>query len=207
MLPAEPSPDVTVQLDRYTPDKVEKPEVKTEEPAWFKTAVFYEALVQAFYDSNRDGTGDLRGLIEKLDYLQWLGVDCLWLPPIFDSPLRDGGYDIRDYKKILPEFGTVEDLALLLNEAHKRNIRVIVDLVLNHTSDTHPWFVASRDDPDGPYGEYYVWSDDDTRYSGARIIFVDTEPSNWTFDSTRGQFYWHRFFSHQPDLNFDNPAV
>jgi maltose alpha-D-glucosyltransferase / alpha-amylase len=207
MLPDEPSPDVRVQLDRYTADKVEQPEIQAEEPAWFKTAVFYEALVQAFSDSNRDGTGDLRGLIEKLDYLQWLGIDCLWLPPVYDSPLRDGGYDIRDYKKILPEFGTVEDFVFLLSEAHKRGIRVIVDLVLNHTSDTHPWFVASRDDPEGPYGEYYVWSDDDTRYSGARIIFIDTEPSNWTFDSTRSQFYWHRFFSHQPDLNFDNPAV
>jgi maltose alpha-D-glucosyltransferase / alpha-amylase len=174
---------------------------------WFKTAVFYEVLPQAFYDSNRDGTGDLRGLIDKLDYLQWLGVDCLWLPPIYDSPLRDGGYDIRDFRKILSAFGSVEDFRELLDEAHKRNIRVIVDLVLNHTSDTHPWFVASRNDPTGPYGDFYVWSDNDLRYSGARIVFVDTEPSNWTYDPVRGQFYWHRFFSHQPDLNFDNEAV
>jgi maltose alpha-D-glucosyltransferase / alpha-amylase len=175
--------------------------------AWFKTAVFYEVLVQAFRDSNRDGTGDLRGLIEKLDYIQWLGVDCLWLPPVYDSPLRDAGYDIRDYRKILETFGDVADFRVLLKEAHKRNIRVIVDLVLNHTSDTHPWFVASRNDPSGPYGDYYVWSDDDSRYRDARVIFVDTEPSNWTYDPVRGQFYWHRFFSHQPDLNFDNPAV
>jgi maltose alpha-D-glucosyltransferase / alpha-amylase len=178
-----------------------------DETAWFKTAVFYEVLVQAFRDSNRDGTGDLRGLIEKLDYIQWLGVDCLWLPPIYDSPLRDAGYDIRNYRKILEDFGDVEDFRVLLKEAHKRNIRVIVDLVLNHTSDTHPWFIASRNDPSGPYGDYYVWSDDDSRYHDARIIFVDTEASNWTYDPVRGQFYWHRFFSHQPDLNFDSPAV
>jgi maltose alpha-D-glucosyltransferase/alpha-amylase len=175
--------------------------------AWFKTAVFYEVLVQAFRDSNRDGTGDLRGLIEKLDYIHWLGVDCLWLPPIYDSPLRDAGYDIRDYRKILETFGDVSEFTVLLKEAHKRNIRVIMDLVLNHTSDTHPWFIAARNDPSGPYGDYYVWSDDDSRYRDARVIFVDTEPSNWTYDPVRGQFYWHRFFSHQPDLNFDNPAV
>jgi maltose alpha-D-glucosyltransferase / alpha-amylase len=174
---------------------------------WFKRAVFYEVLVRAFSDSNRDGTGDLRGLTEKLDYLQWLGVDCLWLPPFYDSPLRDGGYDIRDFRAVLPEFGTVEDFVVLLDEAHKRGIRVITDLVMNHTSDTHPWFEESRRNPEGPYGDYYVWSDDDSRYADARIIFVDTETSNWTYDPVRGQFYWHRFFSHQPDLNYDNPAV
>ena len=174
---------------------------------WYKRAVFYEVLVRAFADSNRDGTGDLRGLTEKLDYIQWLGVDCLWLPPFYDSPLRDGGYDIRDFRKVLPEFGTVEDFVALLDEAHKRGIRVITDLVMNHTSDTHPWFQESRRNPDGPYGDYYVWSDDDTGYPDARIIFVDTEQSNWTYDPVRGQFFWHRFFSHQPDLNYDNPAV
>jgi len=177
------------------------------EPLWFKRAVFYEVLVRAFYDSNADGCGDLRGLIEKLDYLEWLGVDCLWLPPFYDSPLRDGGYDISDFYRILPEFGDIDDFVALLDAAHRRGIRVITDLVMNHTSDQHPWFQESRRDPDGPYGDYYVWRDTDTGYPDARIIFVDTEESNWTFDPVRRQFYWHRFFSHQPDLNYDNPAV
>ncbi|HEY3747999.1 MAG TPA: maltose alpha-D-glucosyltransferase [Pseudonocardiaceae bacterium] len=177
------------------------------EPQWFKGAVFYEVLVRAFSDSNGDGTGDLRGLAGKLDYLQWLGVDCLWLPPFYASPLRDGGYDISDFRAVLPEFGSVEDFVYLLDEAHARGIRVITDLVLNHTSDAHPWFQQSRAEPDGPYGNYYVWSDDDSRYAEARIIFVDTETSNWTYDSVRGQFYWHRFFTHQPDLNFENADV
>lgn len=176
-------------------------------PEWFKTAVFYEVLVRAFNDANGDGTGDLRGLAEKIDYLSWLGVDCLWLPPFYASPLRDGGYDISDFRAVLPEFGTVDDFVYLLDQAHRRNIRVITDLVLNHTSDTHPWFQESRRDPTGPYGDYYVWDDTDERYADARIIFVDTEPSNWTYDPVRGQFYWHRFFSHQPDLNFENPEV
>src|SRR3954464_5950548 len=176
-------------------------------PEWFKGAVFYEVLVRAFADSNGDGTGDLRGLAGRLDYLAWLGIDCLWLPPFYASPLRDGGYDISDFRAVLPEFGSVEDFVFLLNEAHRRGIRVITDLVLNHTSDAHPWFQQSRSDPDGPYGDYYVWSDDDSRYADARIIFVDTETSNWTYDPVRGQFYWHRFFTHQPDLNFENPEV
>ncbi|MBV7295759.1 maltose alpha-D-glucosyltransferase [Corynebacterium sp. TAE3-ERU12] len=174
---------------------------------WYRSAVFYEVLVRAFNDSDDNGSGDLQGLIQKLDYLSWLGVDCLWLPPFYDSPLRDGGYDIRDFRKVLEDFGTVEEFHLLLDEAHKRGIRVITDLVMNHTSDTHEWFQQSRTDPDGPYGDFYVWTDDPTEYSGARIIFVDTEDSNWTYDPVRGQYYWHRFFSHQPDLNYDNPAV
>ncbi|EWM16203.1 maltose alpha-D-glucosyltransferase [Kutzneria sp. 744] len=177
------------------------------EPEWYKSAVFYEVLVRAFADSNGDGTGDLRGLAEKLDYLEWLGVDCLWLPPFYASPLRDGGYDISDFRQVLPEFGTVDDFVYLLDQAHRRGIRVITDLVLNHTSDAHAWFQASRTDPQGPYGDFYVWSDDDQRYADARIIFVDTETSNWTFDPVRGQFYWHRFFSHQPDLNYENLEV
>ncbi len=177
------------------------------EPEWYKRAVFYEVLVRAFYDSSGDGTGDLRGLIEKLDYLHWLGIDCLWLPPFYDSPLRDGGYDISDFRKVLPEFGSVEDFVGLLDAAHERGIRVITDLVLNHTSDQHQWFQASRNDSDGPYGDFYVWSDTDEKYSDARVIFVDTEPSNWTFDPVRKQYYWHRFFAHQPDLNFENPDV
>ncbi|MEV0568636.1 maltose alpha-D-glucosyltransferase [Dactylosporangium sp. NPDC049742] len=174
---------------------------------WYQRAVFYEVLVRAFADSNADGSGDLQGLIGQLDYLQWLGVDCLWLPPFYDSPLRDGGYDIRDFYKVLPDFGTVEDFVELLDAAHKRGIRVITDLVMNHTSDSHLWFQESRRDPTGPYGDYYVWSDDNTAYSDARIIFVDTEESNWTFDPVRRQFYWHRFFHHQPDLNYENPEV
>ncbi|MBP2323391.1 maltose alpha-D-glucosyltransferase/alpha-amylase [Kibdelosporangium banguiense] len=177
------------------------------DPDWFKSAVFYEVLVRAFTDSDGDGTGDLRGLASKMDYLAWLGVDCLWLPPFYASPLRDGGYDISDFRAVLPEFGTVEDFVYLLNEAHRRGIRVITDLVLNHTSDAHPWFQASRNDPAGPYGDYYVWSDTNEAYPDARIIFVDTETSNWTYDPVRGQFYWHRFFSHQPDLNFENAEV
>ena len=174
---------------------------------WFKRAVFYEVLVRAFHDSDSDGSGDLRGLTEQLDYLKWLGVDCLWLPPFYDSPLRDGGYDIRDFYKVLPEFGTVDDFVELLDAAHRRGLRVITDLVMNHTSDAHAWFQESRHDPDGPYGDYYVWSDTSEKYTDARVIFVDTEESNWTFDPVRRQFYWHRFFSHQPDLNYDNPAV
>jgi maltose alpha-D-glucosyltransferase / alpha-amylase len=177
------------------------------QPEWYKRAVFYEVLVRAFADSDGDGTGDLRGLASKLDYLAWLGVDCLWLPPFYASPLRDGGYDISDFRAVLPEFGTVDDFVYLLDEAHGRGIRVITDLVLNHTSDAHPWFQESRHDPEGPYRDFYVWSDDDTRYPDARIIFVDTESSNWTYDPVRGQFFWHRFFSHQPDLNYENPEV
>lgn len=181
--------------------------IAKEDYEWYRSAVFYEVLVRAFFDSDNNGSGDLKGLTEKLDYLQWLGVDCLWLPPFYDSPLRDGGYDIRDFRAVLDEFGTVEDFKVLLDEAHARGIRVITDLVMNHTSDTHEWFQQSRTDPDGPYGGFYVWTDDPDTYSGARIIFVDTEDSNWTYDPVRGQYYWHRFFSHQPDLNYDNPAV
>ncbi|MEU3016361.1 MULTISPECIES: maltose alpha-D-glucosyltransferase [unclassified Nocardiopsis] len=177
------------------------------DPHWFKHAVFYEVLARGFFDSNGDGTGDLTGLVRKLDYLQWLGIDCMWLLPMYESPLRDGGYDISDYFKILPEFGTTADFVELLDEAHRRGIRVITDLVMNHTSDQHPWFKASREDPDGPFGDFYVWSDTDEPYDEARVIFVDTETSNWTYDEARGQYYWHRFFSHQPDLNFENPAV
>jgi maltose alpha-D-glucosyltransferase/alpha-amylase len=184
-------------------------EVPDEErdPHWYKRAVFYEVLVRSFKDSNGDGTGDLQGLVEKLDYLQWLGVDCIWLPPFFKSPLRDGGYDVSDYVDVLPEFGTLGDFVQFVDAAHDRGIRVIIDFVMNHTSDQHPWFQASRTDPDGPYGDFYVWADTDEGYPDARIIFVDTETSNWTFDPVRKQYFWHRFFGHQPDLNFENPQV
>jgi maltose alpha-D-glucosyltransferase / alpha-amylase len=180
---------------------------ESRDPLWYQRAVFYEVLIRGFADSNGDGTGDLRGLTSKLDYLQWLGIDCLWLLPIYESPLRDGGYDISDYLKVLPEFGDLGDFVELVDGAHRRGMRIIADLVMNHTSDQHPWFQASRSDPDGPFGDFYVWSDTDDRYPDARIIFVDTEKSNWTWDSVRGQYYWHRFFTHQPDLNFESPAV
>ena len=180
---------------------------KPRDPRWYKRALFYEVLVRGFHDSSGDGTGDLRGLTSRLDYLQWLGIDCIWLLPIYNSPLRDGGYDIADFTSILPDYGTLGDFVDLVDQAHERGIRVIADLVMNHTSDAHPWFQASRSDPGGPYGDFYVWSDTDERYADARIIFVDTEQSNWTYDQVRGQYYWHRFFSHQPDLNYENPRV
>lgn len=177
------------------------------DPLWFKRAVFYEVLVRSFQDSNGDGVGDLKGLTQKLDYLQWLGVDCLWLPPFFASPLRDGGYDVADYTAVLPEFGDLADFVEFVDSAHKRGMRVVIDFVMNHTSDQHMWFQESRNNPDGPYGDYYMWADDDKAYGDARIIFVDTESSNWTYDPVRKQYFFHRFFSHQPDLNYENPRV
>jgi maltose alpha-D-glucosyltransferase/alpha-amylase len=179
----------------------------TLDPQWYRRSVFYEVMVRSFADSNGDGTGDLGGLIARLDYLQWLGVDALWLPPIYRSPLRDGGYDVSDFKSVLPEFGTIDEFRELVTKAHERNMRIVMDYPLNHTSDAHEWFQQSREDPEGPYGDFYVWSDTDDKYDNIRIIFVDTEESNWTFDSVRRQFFFHRFFSHQPDLNFENPAV
>jgi maltose alpha-D-glucosyltransferase/alpha-amylase len=178
-----------------------------DDPLWYKDAVFYEVYVRGFYDSNADGIGDFRGLTEKLDYLEWLGVNCLWLLPMYPSPLRDGGYDISDYNDILPEYGTLDDFKQFLNAAHERGIRVITDLVLNHTSDQHPWFQEARRSPDSPKRDWYVWNDTDQKYTDARIIFLDTERSNWTWDEQAGAFYWHRFFRHQPDLNYENPEV
>jgi maltose alpha-D-glucosyltransferase/alpha-amylase len=177
------------------------------EPLWFKRAVFYEIHVRGFYDANGDGIGDFRGLTEKLDYLQWLGVDCIWLLPFYESPLRDGGYDISDFRKVHPDYGTVDDIQQLIDAAHARRIRVIADLVMNHTSIDHPWFQESRSSPTSPKRDWYVWSDTDDRYKDARIIFIDTEASNWTWDPVAGQYYWHRFFAHQPDLNYENPEV
>lgn len=194
------------EFDTPSPAPGEAPWERSD-PQWYKTAVFYEVLVRSFYDPEGAGSGTIKGITAKLDYLQWLGISCLWLPPFYDSPLRDGGYDIRNFREILPEFGTVEDFVDLVDQAHVRGIRVITDVVVNHTSDTHAWFQESRANPDGPYGDFYVWSDDPDKYSDARIIFVDTEESNWTYDSVRGQYFWHRFFSHQPDLNYDNPDV
>jgi maltose alpha-D-glucosyltransferase / alpha-amylase len=181
---------------------------RSNDPLWFKDAVIYETHVRSFYDSNGDGIGDLRGVTEKLDYLQELGITCLWLLPFFPSPLRDDGYDIADYRTIHPDYGTVEDLRQLVEAAHTRRIQVVIELVVNHTSDQHPWFQAARRAPPGSAERgYYVWSDTEERYRDARIIFTDTEKSNWTWDPEAKQYYWHRFFSHQPDLNFDNPEV
>ncbi|MFZ0996293.1 MAG: maltose alpha-D-glucosyltransferase [Candidatus Dormiibacterota bacterium] len=174
---------------------------------WYRDAVMYEVFVRGFFDANNDGVGDIPGLIEKLDYLHWLGVNCLWLLPIFTSPQRDGGYDISDFYSIQPEYGTLDDVRRLVSEAHSRGIRVITDLVVNHTSDRHPWFQESRSNPNSPKRDWYVWSDTTARYEGARIIFTDSEVSNWTYDPEAGAYYWHRFFSHQPDLNYANPAV
>jgi maltose alpha-D-glucosyltransferase/alpha-amylase len=177
------------------------------DPLWFKRAVFYEIHIRGFFDGNDDGAGDFRGLIEKLDYLQWLGIDCIWLLPMYISPLRDGGYDIADFFAIHEDYGTVDDFRSFVEAAHQRGMRVIADLVMNHTSSEHPWFQESRASPDSPKRAWYVWSDTDQRYLDSRIIFIDTEPSNWTWDAVAGQYYWHRFFSHQPDLNYDNPEV
>ncbi|MCU1462376.1 MAG: trehalose synthase [Acidimicrobiales bacterium] len=174
---------------------------------WFQRAVFYEVLVRGFNDANDDGTGDLQGLTQKLDYLEWLGIDCIWLLPFYQSPLRDGGYDISDFWTVLPAYGDLGDAVKLVEEAHRRGIRIVADMVMNHTSDAHPWFQESRQDATNPKADWYVWSDDDKRWSDARIIFIDTEKSNWTWDPLRQQYYWHRFFSHQPDLNYDNPEV
>ena len=179
----------------------------TEDSFWYKDAVFYEAPVKSFFDSDNNGVGDFRGMTEKLDYIKNLGVDCIWLLPFYPSPFKDDGYDISDFGSIHPDFGTVEDFKTLLDAAHERGLKVIVDLVMNHTSDQHMWFQESRKDPDGPYRDYYVWSDDPTKYSDARIIFIDTEVSNWTFDPVAGQYFWHRFFSNQPDLNYESLAV
>jgi len=179
----------------------------SDESLWYLDAVFYELNVRAFFDHNADGHGDLRGLTLKLDYLKDLGVDAIWLLPIYPSPLLDDGYDIADYYSIHPDYGDLEDFKTFLNAAHQRGLRVITDLVLNHTSDQHRWFQSARQGPDDPYHDYYVWSDDDQKYAQARIIFLDTEQSNWTWDESAQRYYWHRFYSSQPDLNFDNPAV
>jgi maltose alpha-D-glucosyltransferase/alpha-amylase len=178
------------------------------DPLWYKDAVIYELHVRGFCDSNDDGIGDFRGLIHKLDYLQELGVTCLWILPFFPSPLRDDGYDISDYLGVHPAYGTLEDVREFVQEAHRRDLQVMFELVINHTSDQHPWFQQARISPPGsPEHGRYVWSDTDDKYRGARIIFTDTEQSNWTWDRVAQRYYWHRFFSHQPDLNYDNPLV
>ena len=177
------------------------------EGLWYKQAIIYQVHVRAFYDSNRDGIGDFGGLTDKLDYLQRLGVTAIWLMPFFPSPLRDDGYDISDYYSVHQNYGSLEDFKTFLNAAHQRDIRIIVESVLNHTSDQHPWFKESRSSHDNPRRDWYVWSETDTPYHGTRIIFLDTEMSNWAWDPVSKSYYWHRFFSHQPDLNYDNPEV
>ncbi|MBC8129707.1 MAG: alpha-amylase, partial [Rhizobiaceae bacterium] len=175
---------------------------------WYKDAIIYQLHPKTFADSNNDGIGDFRGLIQHLDYVQQLGVTALWIMPFYPSPLRDDGYDISDYRSVNPSYGTMEDFEELVAEAHKRGLRIITELVINHTSDQHPWFQAARAAPkDSPERDFYVWADDDKGYDLTRIIFLDTETSNWTYDPVAKQYFWHRFYSHQPDLNFDNPKV
>jgi maltose alpha-D-glucosyltransferase / alpha-amylase len=189
---------MNAQVDRAAPS----------DPLWYKDAVIYEVHVRAFFDSNDDGAGDFKGLTSKLQFIQDLGVNTIWLLPFYPSPGRDDGYDIADYHNIHPQYGTRDDFRAFVQEAHRRGLRVITELVINHTSDQHPWFQAARRaSPGSPKRDYYVWSDSPDRYAGTRIIFRDTETSNWTWDPVARQYFWHRFYSHQPDLNFDNPMV
>src|SRR5829696_8559911 len=178
------------------------------DPLWYKDAVIYQVHVRAFFDSNNDGVGDFAGLTQKLPYLESLGINCVWVLPFYPSPLKDDGYDIADYENIHPSYGLLADFDRFIEEAHRLGIRVITELVINHTSDQHPWFQAARRAPAGSSErDFYVWSDTNQKYQGVRIIFTDTETSNWSWDDTAKAYYWHRFFHHQPDLNFDNPAV
>jgi len=175
---------------------------------WYKDAIIYQLHVKSFFDSNDDGIGDLPGLVSKLGYIADLGVNTIWLLPLFPSPRLDDGYDVSDYQAVHPEYGTLADFRTFVRAAHARGIRVITELVINHTSDQHPWFQrARRAKPASPWRNFYVWSDNDQKYAGTRLIFPDTERSNWTWDPIAGAYYWHRFYSHQPDLNFDNPQV
>jgi maltose alpha-D-glucosyltransferase / alpha-amylase len=183
------------------------PHVLRDDPEWYRDAIIYQLHVKAFFDSTNDGMGDFKGLTEKLDYIADLGVTAIWLLPFYPSPLRDDGYDIAEYTRVHPDYGSLREFRTFVREAHRRGLRVITELVINHTSDQHPWFVESRSSRDNPRRDWYVWSDTDQRYTDARIIFTDTEQSNWAWDQGTQQYYWHRFFSHQPDLNYDNPRV
>jgi maltose alpha-D-glucosyltransferase/alpha-amylase len=174
---------------------------------WYRDAIIYQTHVKAFQDANGDGIGDFAGLMQRLDYIQDLGVTAIWTLPFYPSPLRDDGYDIADYRSINPSYGTMKDFKGFVAEAHRRGLRVITELVINHTSDQHPWFIESRSSSDNPRRDWYVWAENDEQYRDARIIFTDTEASNWAWDNHTQSYYWHRFFSHQPDLNFDNPQV
>ena len=178
------------------------------DPQWYKDAIIYQLHVKSFFDANNDGVGDFRGLILKLDYIASLGVNTIWLLPFYPSPRRDDGYDIADYRDVHPEYGSIADVKAFIQEAHKREMRVVTELVINHTSDQHPWFQRARlARPRSAHRNFYVWSDSDKKYEQTRIIFIDSEKSNWTWDETANAFYWHRFYHHQPDLNFDNPQV
>lgn len=179
----------------------------TKNQQWYKNAIFYQVYPRSFMDSNGDGYGDFQGIISRLDYIRDLGVDCIWLQPTYPSPLRDDGYDISDYTGVYEPFGTIADFKRLVAEVHRRGMYLISDLVINHCSSDHPWFQAARNDPSSKYYDYFVWSDDPNKYSEARIIFVDSQKSNWSFDEKVGKYFWHRFYPTQPDLNFDNPEV
>jgi maltose alpha-D-glucosyltransferase/alpha-amylase len=180
----------------------------SDDPLWYKDAIIYQVHIKSFFDANNDGVGDFPGLIAKLDYIAELGVNAIWLLPFYPSPRRDDGYDIADYRNVHPDYGQLSDVRHFIQEAHARGIRVITELVINHTSDQHPWFQRARlAKPGSNHRNFYVWSETDEKYTGTRIIFIDSEPSNWTHDPVAGAYYWHRFYSHQPDLNFDNPAV
>ena len=183
--------------------------IMKDKKSWFQEAVFYELYIRAFADANGSGHGDFRGAVEKLDHIKSLGVDCIWIMPMYPSRrLRDDGYDVADYYGIHPDCGSLDDFKSLCKSCSRTcGLRVITDLVMNHTSSAHPWFQEARQNPDSPYRDYYVWSDTDEKYKDTRIIFLDTEASNWTYDEAAQQYFWHRFYSHQPDLNFDNPAV
>ncbi|HQY31247.1 MAG TPA: alpha-amylase family glycosyl hydrolase, partial [Thermomicrobiales bacterium] len=181
--------------------------VEQRDPLWYKDAVFYELHARSFFDSDNNGKGDFPGMAQRLDYVRNLGVDCIWIQPFYPSPLLDDGYDISDFTAIHPDFGSLEDFQRLVDAAHDRGLKVLIDFVMNHASDQHAWFQEARQDRSSPKRDYFVWSDDPTRYNETRIIFLDTEPSNWTFDEVAQQYYWHRFFWHQPDLNYDNPAI
>jgi maltose alpha-D-glucosyltransferase/alpha-amylase len=199
-------------LDSTNPDRqavaAAIPAPHTDDPTWYKDAIIYQLHLKSFFDADNDGVGDFKGLMEKLDYIAELGVTAIWMLPFYPSPRRDDGYDIADYRGVHPDYGTLADVRRFIEAAHARNIRVITELVINHTSDQHPWFQRARHAPAGsPERDFYVWSDDDDKYAGTRVIFLDTEKSNWTWDDVAGAYYWHRFYSHQPDLNFDNPAV
>src|SRR6202161_2199571 len=200
---ATPSLTSTPGLTRHRVDAANR-----DDPEWYRDAVIYQLHLKSFFDSNNDGIGDFAGLLQKLDYIVELGVNVVWLLPFYPSPLLDDGYDISDYRGVHPSYGTLRDAKRFIREAHERGLRVITELVINHTSDQHPWFQRARQaKPGSAARNFYVWSDTDEKYKGTRIIFTDTEKSNWTWDPVAGAFYWHRFFSHQPDLNFDNPHV
>lgn len=189
-----------------THEAIEQSVLLRERP-WYKEAIFYEVYVRAFCDSNGDGHGDIPGLTSQLDYLSALGINCVWLLPIYPSPLKDDGYDVSEYKDVHPDYGTLEEFKVLVKAVHERNMRIIIDLIPNHTSDKHWWFQNARSDPKSPFRDYYVWSKTNDKYKEARIIFKDYEKSNWTYDEKAGEYYWHRFYSEQPDLNYDSPNV